>query len=454
VKVPAEDAPNIRPLDDGRETILSVQLQHLHRPEQRRRDRWMMHRDQRPVLRRRRKDAREPVELVVGQVPVVITGHCCVERNDTKPADVVDAILWRLASFDIEQLVRILQPLVVISHHPDHLRSEPRGNRFDNSAEPGVGIRFAQIGEITGENNGLRAHIRLLELRESSLEVLFGRDGAKKLGSLFEKVRVADVRDCVGGRRMLAELSHATRLELGESRERNCCLKRRCRLRETTKTPTSAVRSTLCSRFARAGRDPFASKMELTVTDEKSIEQFDDAEAFGAWLASAGPQHPGIWMKISKKGSPVTTLSYAGAVDVALAHGWIDSQRRPLDEHFSLQAFTPRRARSVWSKRNVDKVTAMIAEGSMHPAGLAEVERAKADGRWDRAYEGSTTSEPPAEFLAALDGNPAAKEFYSTLNAVNRYAIYFRLQNVKGEATRTRKIATFVDMLARGEKLH
>lgn len=190
------------------------------------------------------------------------------------------------------------------------------------------------------------------------------------------------------------------------------------------------------------------------MAEEKSVEQFDDAAAFGAWLAEAGPQHPGIWMKISKKGSPVTTLSYAGAVDVALAYGWIDGQRRPMDEHFSLQMFTPRRPRSVWSKRNVDKVRAMIADGSIQPAGLAEVERAKADGRWERAYEGSSKSEPPADFLAALQGNPTAREFYATLNAVNRYAIYYRIQNVKREDTRARKIVTIVEMLARGEKFH
>ena len=190
------------------------------------------------------------------------------------------------------------------------------------------------------------------------------------------------------------------------------------------------------------------------MADEKPVEQFEDAAAFAAWLKKAGSQHPGIWMKISKKGSPVTTLSYAGAVDVALAHGWIDGQRRPMDEHFSLQMFTPRRPRSVWSKRNVDKVTAMIAEGTIQPAGLGEVERAKADGRWDRAYEGSTKSEPPADFMDALAANPAALEFYATLNAVNRYAIYYRIQNVKREDTRARKIVTIVEMLGRGEKFH
>jgi uncharacterized protein YdeI (YjbR/CyaY-like superfamily) len=190
------------------------------------------------------------------------------------------------------------------------------------------------------------------------------------------------------------------------------------------------------------------------VQPEKDIHQFADAAAFRDWLAGVGFGHPGIWMKIAKRGAPVRTASYHEALDVALAFGWIDGQKRSFDEHFFLQAFTPRRARSMWSRRNVDTVTAMIDAGTMEPAGLAEVERAQADGRWDRAYEGSSASEPPAEFLAALEANPGAKAFYATLNSVNRYAIYFRLHNVKREETRTRNIAKFVEMLGRGEKLH
>ena len=190
------------------------------------------------------------------------------------------------------------------------------------------------------------------------------------------------------------------------------------------------------------------------MADEKTVRSFVDADDFRAFLVAAASAHPGVWMKIAKKGSPVETLGYQAALDIALAFGWIDGQKKPLDEHFWLQAFTPRRPRSVWSKRNVDKAVALIASGDMQPAGLAQVEAAKADGRWARAYGGSSTSEPPAEFFAALDANPEAKAFYATLDSANRFAIYYRLTSPKREETRTRKIIEFVEMLARGEKLH
>lgn len=198
----------------------------------------------------------------------------------------------------------------------------------------------------------------------------------------------------------------------------------------------------------------YAGWMAVKQADEKQLRSFPDAEEFRRFVAEAGSEHPGIWLKISKKGAPVTTLGYEAALDVALAFGWIDGQKRPLDEHFWLQAFTPRRPRSVWSKRNVEKAKAMIASGEMQPDGLAQVEAAKADGRWDRAYAGSSTSAPPAEFLAALELNADAKKFYATLNAANRFAIYYRLTSVKREETRQRKIIQFVEMLARGEKSH
>jgi uncharacterized protein YdeI (YjbR/CyaY-like superfamily) len=188
--------------------------------------------------------------------------------------------------------------------------------------------------------------------------------------------------------------------------------------------------------------------------DGRTIEQFADMAAFLVWLEANHGDHPGIWMKISKKGAEIPTLSYHDAVDAALAYGWIDSQKRSLDSDYYLQAFTPRRPGSVWSKRNVERATAMIAAGTMRALGQVQVDAAKADGRWDRAYAGSPGSEPSPELLAALEKNPAAKEFYATLNAVNRYALYFRIQTAKREETRTRRIASFVEMLARGEKFH
>jgi uncharacterized protein YdeI (YjbR/CyaY-like superfamily) len=187
---------------------------------------------------------------------------------------------------------------------------------------------------------------------------------------------------------------------------------------------------------------------------ERDIEQFADAAEFAEWLARNHADHPGIRMKIAKRGGGASTVSYDEALDIALVYGWIDGQKWSFDEYFYLQGFTRRRARSVWSKRNVDKVTAIIESGSMHPAGLAEVEAAKADGRWDRAYEGQRGSTPSPEFLAALEANPAAKEFYETLSSGNRYALYFRIQSATKAETRARRIEAFVDMLARRETFH
>jgi len=190
------------------------------------------------------------------------------------------------------------------------------------------------------------------------------------------------------------------------------------------------------------------------VADDKPVEQFVDAAAFDSWLEANHADHPGVWLRIAKTGAPTTSVSYEQALDVALTWGWIDGQKRPLDEHYWLQAFTQRRARSVWSKRNVDKATAMIEAGAMRPAGLAQVEAAKSDGRWDRAYAGSSNATEDPAFLAALAQNPAAAEFYATLNSANRFALYYRIHNAKREETRTRKIAEFVAMLERGETFH
>jgi uncharacterized protein YdeI (YjbR/CyaY-like superfamily) len=200
------------------------------------------------------------------------------------------------------------------------------------------------------------------------------------------------------------------------------------------------------SQVARASRP--------ALPDKKTVEQFTDKGSFLAWLEAHHVDHPGIWMKISKKGASVATVSYADAVDAALAFGWVDSQKGSLDEEYYLQAFTQRRKGSLWSKRNVERASLMIADGSMRPAGLAEVDAAKADGRWERAYAGSRGSEPPADFLAALDRNTKAKKFYATLNAANRYALYFRIQTARREDTRAKRIASFIEMLARGETFH
>jgi len=190
------------------------------------------------------------------------------------------------------------------------------------------------------------------------------------------------------------------------------------------------------------------------VADEKTIEEFDSSESLRAWLELHHDSSPGIWLKIAKKGTGVVTTTYDEALDVALTYGWIDSQKRSYDDTYFLQAFTRRRPRSPWSNRNREKAEAMIAAGTMRPGGLAEVDAAKGDGRWDRAYDGQSNAEPPADFLKALEQNPDAKAFYATLNGINRYAIYYRIQAAKRPETRAGRVEKFVAMLARGETIH
>ena len=187
---------------------------------------------------------------------------------------------------------------------------------------------------------------------------------------------------------------------------------------------------------------------------DKPIVHCADAEEWRRWLVAHAGESDGIRLAIAKKGGDHPSVSYAEALDEALCVGWIDGQKWGLDEHHFLQGFGPRRARSIWSVINRDKATALIESGRMQPGGLAEVERAKADGRWDAAYAGSKTIELPAELRAALDAEPAAAAFFETLNAQNRYAILFRLANVKKAETRTRKVAEYVAMLARGETIY
>ncbi|HLQ33101.1 MAG TPA: YdeI/OmpD-associated family protein [Chloroflexota bacterium] len=159
-------------------------------------------------------------------------------------------------------------------------------------------------------------------------------------------------------------------------------------------------------------------------------------------------------LQIAKKGSGATSVSYAEALEVALCYGWIDGQKLPLDGRFWLQRFTPRRPKSVWSRINTQKAEALIAQGKMQPAGLKQVEAAKADGRWAAAYASQRSAAPPDDFLAELDKNPRAKAFFATLNSVNRYAIYYRIQSAKKPETRDARIAKFVAMLADHQTLH
>ena len=185
---------------------------------------------------------------------------------------------------------------------------------------------------------------------------------------------------------------------------------------------------------------------------ERTTEQFAGPDEFRAWLLEHHDSSAGIWLKLAKKGSGLTSITYDEAVEVALTFGWIDGQARPGDDTYYLQGFTRRRPQSPWSRRNRDRVEALIAAGAMEPSGLAEVERARADGRWDRAYESPRTATPPDDLLEALAARPAARDFFETLNSTNRYAILYRIQDAKRPETRARRIATFVDMLERGEK--
>lgn len=181
---------------------------------------------------------------------------------------------------------------------------------------------------------------------------------------------------------------------------------------------------------------------------------FKSAKAFEAWLKKHHGTSEGLWLKIAKRGADEASVTYLEAVEIALCWGWIDGQKKGLDEQHFLQRFTPRRARSVWSKVNVDKVAALIQAGRMLAPGLAQVEAAKADGRWARAYDGARTSTVPEDLSAALDAAPRAKAFFSTLNASNRYAVLWRIQTAVKAETRARRIAQLVEMLARGEAIH
>ncbi|MCW2920681.1 MAG: hypothetical protein JWL76_555 [Thermoleophilia bacterium] len=188
------------------------------------------------------------------------------------------------------------------------------------------------------------------------------------------------------------------------------------------------------------------------VPDDLPIETFEDAAAFERWLRAHHDTAAGVWIQMAKKSSGIASIDWAAAVPVALCWGWIDGQRRSMDETWFLQRFTPRRPRSVWSKINVEHVERLIAEGRMQPAGLAQVEAAKADGRWDAAYSISGNEVPP-ELQAALDANPAAAAAFAELNKANRFAMCFRVQSAKRADTKARRVAQFLDLLERGERL-
>jgi uncharacterized protein YdeI (YjbR/CyaY-like superfamily) len=184
------------------------------------------------------------------------------------------------------------------------------------------------------------------------------------------------------------------------------------------------------------------------------ILSFDNQAAWEQWLVQHHSTSPGAWLRLAKKASAKPGLTYPQALDAALCYGWIDAQRKPESESAWLLRFVPRGRKSIWSKINRQKATALVESGRMQPGGLAEMERAKKDGRWEAAYDSPSNAIVPEDFQAALDKNARARAFFATLESRNRYALLFRIQTAKKAETRARRIREFVAMLARHEKIH
>ncbi len=191
-----------------------------------------------------------------------------------------------------------------------------------------------------------------------------------------------------------------------------------------------------------------------TTTPELPTLTFETPGAFAEWLAEHHATSAGLWIRFAKIPSGIASIRYSDALEIALCWGWIDGQSRRVDETWYVQRFTPRRARSMWSKINCARATALIDAGKMQKPGLAEVDRAREDGRWARSYDSPSTATVPDDLVAALAKNAMAAAFFAGLDSRNRYAILHRIQTVKKPETRARRIAEFVKMLSRHEKLH
>jgi uncharacterized protein YdeI (YjbR/CyaY-like superfamily) len=192
----------------------------------------------------------------------------------------------------------------------------------------------------------------------------------------------------------------------------------------------------------------------MTKNSEPLGQHFRSATEWEHWLGEHHSRSPGVWLLVAKRGGEAVSVSYAEALEVALLYGWIDGQKKSLDARFWLQRFTPRGPRSRWSQKNRESAIALVNEGRMKPAGLAAIERAKADGRWDAAYASQSRATVPSDLRRALDQNERAAAFFETLDGRNRYAILYRVQDAKKSETRAKRIADYVEMLARGETLH
>jgi uncharacterized protein YdeI (YjbR/CyaY-like superfamily) len=188
--------------------------------------------------------------------------------------------------------------------------------------------------------------------------------------------------------------------------------------------------------------------------DSLPVMSFESAQDWEAWLSTHHADSAGVWLKIARKGARAQTVCYADALDVAMCYGWIDGQKGGFDDDHWLQRFTPRGQRSRWSRVNTEKAAALIEAGRMKPAGLREVERAKADGRWEAAYEPQSKITVPGDLAQALASNDRARAFFATLDSANRYAILYRIADAKRPETRARRIASFVTMLSEHRKPH
>src|SRR5215469_12537510 len=194
--------------------------------------------------------------------------------------------------------------------------------------------------------------------------------------------------------------------------------------------------------------------MFMKKADTLPIISFATQQDWEAWLKEHHTASTGMWLKIAKKGTGIPSVAYAEALESALCYGWIDGQKASCDEQYWLQKFTPRGPKSLWSQVNCQKATTLLASGRMQPAGRQQVELAKADGRWEAAYASQSKISIPDAFQKELDSNQQAKEFFTTLNSVNRYAILYRIHTAKKPETRSARIRTFIELLANQQKLY
>jgi len=206
--------------------------------------------------------------------------------------------------------------------------------------------------------------------------------------------------------------------------------------------------------FVSGYKDHNFMKPDNDKSKDQPIMLFASQKDWAKWLGKNHASSSGLWLRLAKKASELKSVNYAESLDVALCYGWIDGQKKSFDETSWLQKFTPRGAKSIWSKINREKAEALIKAGKMKSAGLQAIEKAKQDGRWDAAYDSQSKATVPEDFQAELDRNQRAKDFFATLSSVNRYAILFRIQTAKKAETRSSRIQKFIQMLENNQTIH